>query len=223
MQEHQGSDTSAPCRILLADNDTVRVYNAHEPQWSALITGASSNIGKIANVDFGHTSDEILIFSDFGVKVTLWSLLTSRGVELRDPKFANRGYSFRPETGYLAILTRPGPHDVVLLLAAGTRELLGSFTLATVDAQGLVWSPDGKWLVTWDAASCGYKVLIYTADGHLYRTVRGGQNGNKIGLGVRSVVWSAGGGYLAVGGYDGRITLLNTTTVRSSVPSLPAY
>ncbi|KAI4123866.1 MAG: hypothetical protein LQ347_005978 [Umbilicaria vellea] len=222
IQAHLSSDTASHCRILLADDDTVRVKDAYHPKWSALITGASSTIGKIANVDFGHTSDEILIFSDFGVKVTLWSLTISRGVEVRDPKFANRGYSFRPETGHLAILTRPGAHDVVLLLAPGTRELLSSFTLATVDSQGLMWSPDGKWLVTWDAASCGYKVLIYTADGHLYRTMTGGQDGNRIGLGVRSLAWSAGGAYLAVGGYDGRVTLLNTTTVCSAVLSLKA-
>ena len=219
VQADLDSENLPRCRILLADDDTVRLYDAHDPKWSATITGASSNIGKIANVEFGHTSNEILIFSDFGVKITLWSLVSSRGVEIRDPKFAARGYSYRPETGHLAILTRPTAHDVVLLLAPGTRELLGSFTLATIDAQGLVWSPDGKWLVIWDAASSGYKVLVYTADGHLYRTMTGGQDANNIGLGVKSVAWSAGGAYLAVGGYDGRVSLLNATTVRNSVPS----
>lgn len=219
-REHLGSETPARCRILLADDDTVRVYDAYDAQWSATITRASSNIGKIANVEFGYTSDEILVFSDFSVKATLWSLITGRGVEIRDPRFANRGYSYRPETGHLAILARPEAHDIVLLLAPGTRELLGNFTLDTVDSQGLLWSPDGRWLVAWDAASSGYKVLVYTADGHLYRTITGGQDVDKIGLGVKSVAWSAGGTYLAVGGYDGRVSLLNTTTVRSSVLSL---
>ncbi|MCJ1306326.1 hypothetical protein MMC08_009146, partial [Hypocenomyce scalaris] len=211
-QEHLGSGAPARVHLLLADDDTVRVYNAYDTQWSAVITGASSNFGKIANVEFGNTADEILIFSDFGVKATLWSLITSRGSEIRDPKFTNKGYSYRPETGHLTILTRPTAHDVVMLLAPSTYELLCSFTLATVDAQGLVWSPDGKWLVTWDAASSGYKVLVYTADGHLYRTVTGGQDANKIGLGIKAVAWSAAGAYLAVGGYDGRLALLNATT-----------
>ncbi|KAA6406573.1 MAG: WD40 repeat protein [Lasallia pustulata] len=211
-REYLGSETPARCRILLADDDTVRVYDAYDAQWSATITRASSNIGKIANVEFGYTSDEILVFSDFSIKATLWSLITGRGVEIRDPRFANRGYSYRPETGHLAILARPEAHDIVLLLAPGTRELLGNFTLDTVDSQGLLWSPDGRWLVAWDAASSGYKVLVYTADGHLYRTITGGQVVDKIGLGVKSVAWSAGGTYLAVGGYDGRVSLLNTTT-----------
>ena len=214
-QEHLGSGAPARVHLLLADDDTVRVYNAYDTQWSAVITGASSNFGKIANVEFGNTADEILIFSDFGVKATLWSLITSRGSEIRDPKFTNKGYSYRPETGHLTILTRPTAHDVVMLLAPSTYELLCSFTLATVDAQGLVWSPDGKWLVTWDAASSGYKVLVYTADGHLYRTVTGGQDANKIGLGIKAVAWSAAGAYLAVGGYDGRLALLNATTVNN--------
>ena len=212
-QEHLGSDPPARAHILLADDDTVRVYNAYDTQWSGVITGASSNFSKIANVEFGNTADEILIFSDFGVKATLWSLITSRGSEIRDPKFANKGYSYRPETGHLTILTRPKAHDVVMLLAPSTYEVLCIFTLATIDAQGLIWSPDGKWLVTWDAASSGYKVLVYTADGHLYRTMTGGQDANKIGLGIKTVAWSAAGAYLAVGGYDGRLALLNATTV----------
>ena len=198
----------------------MRVYDAYDSQWSAKITAASSEMGRIANVEFGRTSDEILVFSDFGLKVTHRSLISSRGVEIRDPKFATRGYSFRPEMGHLAILTRQTAHDLVMVLAPVAKELLASFTLATVDAQGLVWSPNGKWLVTWDAASSGYKVLVYTADGHLYRTMTGGQNASKVGLGVKSVTWSAEGTYLAVGDYDGRVSLLNATTVRSSVSSL---
>jgi hypothetical protein len=61
-----------------------------------------------------------------------------------------------------------------------------------VDAQGLKWSPDGRWLAVWDSASSGYKVFIYTPDGHLYRTYTGTENGFN-GLGVKIIEWSPKG------------------------------
>ncbi|MCJ1408361.1 hypothetical protein MMC19_002436 [Ptychographa xylographoides] len=205
----------APLRILLADDDTIHVYDVDDTQWHVVIKGASSSTGRVANVEFGHTQDEVIVFSDFGLKATVWSLLTSRGVEVRDPKLPSGGHCFRPNTGHLAILTRETAKDVVLMLKPGTRELEKSFTLGTVDAQGLEWSPDGRWLVTWEAASAGTAVFIYTADGHLYKTYHGGQDVDTPGLGVRTLEWDCHGRYLAVGDHNDRVTLLSATDFQS--------
>ena len=199
--------------VLLATDQTVYVYDVQQPANTATINGACGNLGKIAAVDFGYSPNEILVFSDFGAKVTIWSTITSRGVEIKDPKLAVRGYSYRLQTGHLAILTRPAAHDVLMLLTPTTYTLLESVDIPTVDAQGIKWSPDGKWLVIWDASSSGYKVLIYTADGHLFRTFVGGQDANTIGLGVKTVEWSPTGVILAIGDYNDCITLLGRTTV----------
>ena len=82
-----------------------------------------------------------------------------------------------------------------------------------VDAQGLKWSPDGRWLAIWDAPSAGYRVCVYTADGHLYREYNGPAMGDAPGLGIRSVEWSPRGDFLAIGGFDRRVTFLSTRTV----------
>ena len=200
-------------RILIASEDTVRILGPTQPEWHAEIRGADSNIGKIANVDFGYTSNEVVVFSDFGIKVTVWSLVTSRGVEIKDPKFVKKGYGFRPRTGHLAVIIRETVHDLLMLLAPGTHELVKAISLATVDAQDLQWSPDSRWLAIWDSTSSGYKVLIYTADGNLFRTFSGGQDIDSVGLGVRTVGWSPKADFLAVGDYDDRVTLLIKNTV----------
>jgi len=200
-------------RFLLADDDTIHLYDASDPQWHVTINGASNNSGKIAGVDFGYTASEVVVFSDYGLKATIWSLLTSRGVEVRDPKFSSRGYSFRPRTGHFAILTRETTRDMVMVLAPGTRELENSFALATIDAQGLKWSIDGRWLATWESASAGYNVLIYTSDGHLFRNYSGGQDVDRPGLGVKTVIWEPSQRYLVVACYNNQITLLSSTTV----------
>ena len=200
-------------RFLLADQDTVHVYDLSDSRWHAMISGASSSIGSISNVEFGSTKDEVLVFSDFGVKLTLWSLITSRGVEIRDPKFPFGGHSLRPKSGHLVVLTRIGTRDTVLSLSADSRELLWSWELPTVDAQGLKWSSDEKWITAWDAASYGSALYVYTAQGHLFRTYYGRQDPEALDLGIKCVEWDPLGKHLAIGSCDGTITLLRNGTV----------
>lgn len=206
-------------RVLLASGDTILIWDIGDSQWSAVINGATSNLGEIARVYFGFTANEILVFSSFGVKVTIWSLASSRGYEIKDPKSLPTCYDYRPRTGHLAILTRDSAHDTLMLLAPGTCELIRSVDLPTVDAQGVKWSPDGQWLAIWDAASMGYKVSIYTADGHLFKVYSGGQDADNIGMGVKTLNWSLTDCSLNIGGFDQRIVLLqrNTVSCRSQI------
>lgn len=200
-------------RVLIADNDVVLVWDIEDPQWHAEINGAASNLGQFDNVQFGYTANEILIFSAFGVKATIWSLLNRRGVEIKDPKNFSPCYDYRQRTGHLAILVRAAAHDALHLLAPGNQELVTNIELATVDAQGVKWSPDGRWIAIWEAASYGYKILIFTADGHLYKTYSGGQDHDNIGLGIMTVNWSPSGNFLTVGDFNQRVVLLSTNTV----------
>ena len=203
---------SVPQRLLLADDDSVRVWDIYATNWHGVIDGAGGGLGKIAHVDFGCDADEVLVFSDFAVKLTIWSLTTGRSIDIRDPKFSSRGFGYRPRTGELALLTRPAACDVVTLHARTTYKVLGSFKPSTSDAQGLAWSPDGRWITIWDAPSTGLRVLIYTADGHLFRTYCGSADDGSGGLGVRSLEWSHAGDFLAVGDHDKRVILLNGIT-----------
>lgn len=212
VHEGYGGGQSEP-RLLLANEDTVHIYDVSDPQWHAVLDGASSNTGKIANVEFGHTVNEVIVSSDFSLKTTIWSLLTSRGIEIKDPKVSSCGSSLRPSSGHLAVLTRDTMKDVVMILTPGSRGVDNSFTLTTIDAQGLKWSPDGRWLATWEVASVGFTVLIYTADGNLFKTYHGRQDMDMPRLGVRMVEWEPSGRYLAVGDYDNQIHLLSAQTV----------
>lgn len=73
----------------------------------------------------------------------------------------------------------------------------------------------------WDAASAGTRVLIFTADGQLFRTYTGLPGSDtSFDLGVRSIEWSPVSSargvseVLAVGKVDGSVDLLKSTTVR---------
>ena len=202
-----------PGRILLADDNTVRIYDVNDPTWHAVIDKAASNLGRIVEVAFGNTKDEVVVVSNFGVKLTIWSLLNSRGVEIRDPKYLVKCYHHRPTTGHMAILTRPATQDVLMLLQPGSHELIKSVELPTTDAQEVAWSPDGNWFAIRDTASSGYKMLIYTADGNLYKTFSNSRNDVDMSLGVKCIQWSPSTGTLVIGDNDGGITLLGKNSV----------
>ena len=222
IQQRGDDEKQSQCnRILLADDDTVRLYDVNDPSWSALIERAASNLGRIADVAFGYNPNEFLVFSDFGVKLTIWSLTTSRGVEIKDPKYTMPCYSFRPRTGHIAILARPAAQDILMLLSPSKHELILSIELPTVDAQEVSWSSDGCWLAIRDAASSGHKVLIYTADGQLFKTYSGVADDISIGLGLRRMAWNPSNGVLLLGDYSDNVTILSKNTVITTWPNEP--
>jgi WD40 repeat protein len=206
-------------------------------------------MGKNVHVDFGNTENEVVVFSDFTSKATVWCLQTGRTVEIRDPKFSGkegRGWGYRPDpnakiagrAALLAILCRTGGQDVLLLLAPRTHDVVRREELPTVDAAGMKWSRDGRWIAVWDAASSGYHLHIFTADGHLYRsisreTMDEHDQWSVEGLGIKSVEWVPGNQWLAVGGWDRRVRILSTRTFspvvfldhtsQIQVPSAPVY
>ena len=185
-----------------------------DPTWKASIEGAASNLGQIHSVAFGRTADEILVQSDFGVKLTIWSLITRRGAEIRDSKAGQRCYALRPKTGHLAVLTRPTAQDVLMLVAPNSHEVVKNVDLGTIDAQEIQWSVDGSWIAVRDLPSAGHRVQIYTADGQLFRTFSGVDDPTELDLGVRCMAWSPAG-LLVLGDQNGRVILLSKTTVRT--------
>ncbi|KAL9576379.1 MAG: hypothetical protein Q9212_007146 [Teloschistes hypoglaucus] len=202
-------DSGRSPRLLLADDARIIVYDVTNPQACAEITGATS-LTKLASVDFGYTPDEILVLSDFGWKLQIWSLKTKRAVEIKDPKSVASSYSYRPRTGHLALLTRPAAHDILLIMASDSHEILSTWELATVDARGVKYSPDGNWLVVWDTASAGCRVLLLTADGHHFKTFS--IPDPELSLGVSCVHWGPRSECVAIGDCGQSVTVLSKNT-----------
>ena len=206
------SDKNNHSRLLLCDPQAVRIFDVQDGSWKASIDGATGNVGQISNVCFADSPDSILVFSDFGLKLTIWSLATGRGVEIKDPKPGETSYDLRPDTGHLALLTRNSAQDILMIFSPSSHKLLKSVDLGTIDAQEVQWSLDGRWLAIRDTSFAGHRVQIYTADGQHFRTFSGVGDPDEIGLGIKSMSWSTSGS-LILGDYNSTITLLNKTTV----------
>ncbi|KAI0408714.1 hypothetical protein F4802DRAFT_362453 [Xylaria palmicola] len=207
-------------RVLVATPDRFHVFSAPHGDFRGVVQVPQPPATKPAFVTFGATDDEVCVFSPVGIKMTMANLVSSKAVEISNPKFfsapfAPRGCSFRPGTRHLALLTRTAGKDIVSIHSPDTREIQRSWYPETVDAQGISWTLDGKWLVVWDSPGHGTRVLLCTHDGHAFKDWRGEHpqsamnNMDQYGPGVKSLAFSPDGRFTAVAHGSNRISILN--------------
>ena len=208
-------------RVLVASAENVRVYSATHLQFSANVANPTSGTAKVTCVAFGATEDEICIFSDFGLKMSIVNLSTSTTVDITTPKFyhsisAGKGFAYRPHTRNLTLLTRGGGKDIISIHARESQEVVRSWNPDTIDAQAIAWSMDGRWIAILESASQGHKICVYTADGHLFTTWNGPHPTSHedmdldLGAGIKMFSWNRTGTFAAIGDHSKRVTILST-------------
>lgn len=215
-------------RLLACFADQINVYSASGPGYRAVIRNPATPNLKPTFVQFGPSDDDILMCSSYGLKFSIFDLATSKTVEIANPKFhqatsASRGFSLRPGSAHLSILTRVAGKDIVSIHHPKTREVLRSWHPETADAQGLAWTPDGRWLILWEAAGQGHKILFYTSDGHLFKTWSGSslfeaeEKHYELGAGVKLCQLSPDGARIAVCDHTRSVCVLDTESAAESM------
>ncbi|KAF9941924.1 WD repeat-containing protein wrap73 [Modicella reniformis] len=157
-------------------------------------------------------------------------------------------YNLRGDLQYLAIVTRNGREcrDHVSIYATEnywTKPPIFTFGIATEssggikDAEGIVWSPDGRYLVVWENPVIEFKIAVFSMDGRCVGSYVATQDSESFnngahqilsfgggGMGVKSVCWHPRSKLLALGGYDQKIRMLNHSTWKSILEfSHPAH
>ncbi|KAE8144421.1 Quino protein amine dehydrogenase [Aspergillus avenaceus] len=214
-------------RLLHASDARVLIWQLNPLQLHAEIESIEPGA---LNIDFGSDENEVIIFHAWNTKLTIYNLETGRCQVIKSPKFAHtNGCGYRSKTKQFAVILKPDTSDLLTIHEPRSYELINRALLPTVDAQGLKWSPDGRWIAVWDTASAGTKVLIFTADGQLFRTYTGPPGfDSSFDLGVRGIEWSpvANSGvsdYLAVGKVDGSVDILRCKTFSCSTTLSHAF
>ncbi|KAJ5099991.1 hypothetical protein N7532_006992 [Penicillium argentinense] len=207
-------------RLLVASDSRISVWQLDQLQLFAEIENLEPGT---LNTEFGAYENEILVFHAWHTKMAIHSLDTGHSSMIKSPKFSHHlGFGYRPQTRQFAILLKPESSDLLTIHEPQSYSLINRVVLPTFDAQGLKWSPDGRWIAVWDAASSGTKVLIFTADGQLFRTYTGpSEVDESFDLGVKLIEWSPAGNVrasdiLAIGKVNGNIDLLRTRTFSCS-------
>lgn len=220
------SPSSSRLLVLAAQGICVYDLPAGSASLHASIKNPISGPGKPSHVQFGYDDGEIIVFSTHGLKVLVFNLSTAKAVEIVSPKWyhpasAPRAYSVRPSTGHLVLLTRVGGRDMLSIHDPASRQLQRSWHPETNDSQGVTWSPNGQWLLVWDAAIHGRRLLLYTSDGQLFRSLDGCNNGldeiTALVHGIRFCRFSPNGELCVVCDHSPSVAILETGSWRRDV------
>ena len=215
--------------LLIASAHQIHVFPAADDDFHATIRNPLPPAAKPVLVGFGASDYQICLCSSLGLRFAIFDLRSSKAVEVANPKFhatpsaCCRGFCFRPRTGHLSILTRTSGKDMISIHDPDSVQAQRSWYPDTVDAQGLIWAPDGNWIVTWEAPAHGHKVLFYSADGNLLKTWSGPQplvaadSDLRLGPGVKLLEFSADARRLAIGDSSRRICVLDMASVTESL------
>lgn len=215
--------------LLIASVDEIHVFSAREEDdLHATVRSLVPPAAKLVYAGFGAADTDVCVCASLGLKFAIFDIKSSRVVEIANPKFhtaatVRKGFCFRPETRHLAVLSRTSGKDMISIHNPQTKALQRSWSPDTIDAQGIVWSADGKWLVAWESAAHGHKVLFYTPDGNLLKTWSGPRAlvptdvEAKLGPGVRLLALSPDARCLAIGDSSRRICMMNMAYVTESL------
>ncbi|KAL7798142.1 hypothetical protein V8C37DRAFT_246677 [Trichoderma ceciliae] len=212
-------------KFLVSTADQLDVFPAlRRSKFHAAVRNYSSISGKPSLIQFGARDTEVLIWSASGLKLVVIDVCSSGAVEIASPKFhqaasASRGLSLRPGTGHLALLARSGGRDIVSIHHPVDRQVLKSWCPETLDAQGLAWTPDGQWLLLWESAVQGHRLLIYTADGEHFRTITASHllkgPDADLELGIRICQLSSNAELCAIGDHSRDVAVLRAQSWRA--------
>jgi WD40 repeat protein len=199
----------------------VHVFKLRDEQWSSRIDVGAEGLVKAAWAPDGRT---ILCFSEWGIRVTAWSIVTGKASYMQFPIHPDRGYAFRSDGRYFILAERHKSKDTLGVYdAAESYKLVRHFPLPTSSLASLALSPTGNHVAFWEGL-LEFRIHIVTLTGEKLGSFSPEPD---PGLGVRHVAWHPNGAYLAVGGWSDKIYILDSLTwspaITLEVPSrIPA-
>lgn len=190
--------------ILLAFYKTgiCEIKSIQNDEWNCTINESQSGV---IYSRWTPDSRKVLIFNDFSVRMSIWSLIDKSTVYINSPKYPDKGISFSSNGYFMALAERDKSKDSIGIYFVGDWSLVSHFNTDTYDLADIAWSKDNTSIIVWDCElEC--KQLVYSPTGNLLSSYEAytGQ------LGIRNFVLSSNGLSLAVGYNDNILRLFNT-------------
>ncbi|KAF8320268.1 WD repeat-containing protein 8 [Clavulina sp. PMI_390] len=197
--------------VLAARGNMVLVFDATNEDWNASIQVGMEGLTRALWAPDGRT---ILCFSEWALRVTVWSLTTGRSTYIQFPKFAGRGYSFSPNGQYFILAERHKSRDTIGVYDVREEyKMLRHFGLPTSSLASFALSPVGDRLALWDGP-LEYTLHMINLSGQVLGTFTPEPD---PGQGIRCVAWHPSGRLVAVGGWDDKFHVLDVLTCRPIV------
>ncbi|KAJ7706304.1 WD repeat-containing protein 8 [Mycena rosella] len=188
-----------------AKRGVVRVAKIQDENWIARI---ESGIEGLVKAEWAPDGRTVLCFSQWGLRVTVWSLVTGTATYIQFPLHPDTGYAFRADARYFVLAERHKSKDTIGVYdTADAYKLVRHFPLPTASLASLALSPTGNHLAVWEGP-IEYKLCVVSLVGDVLGTFCPDPD---PGFGIRRVAWHPSGMFLAVGGWDDKIHVLDLT------------
>ncbi|KAG2154719.1 WD repeat-containing protein 8 [Suillus clintonianus] len=189
-----------------AKKGIVEVFKLRDETWNARIEAGAEGLLK---AEWAPDGRHILCFSQWGLRVTIWSLVTGNATYIQFPIHPDRGYAFRSDSRYFVLAERHRSKDTVGVYdTTDSYKLVRHFPVPTSHLSSLALSPTGNHIAVWEGI-LEYKLHILSLAGDVQGTFSPEPN---LGFGVRNAAWHPTGMFLAVAGWDDKIHILDGLT-----------
>jgi WD40 repeat protein len=189
-----------------AKKGIVEVFKLREENWNARI---EAGVEGLLKAEWAPDGRHVLCFSQWGLRVTIWSLVTGNATYIQFPIHPDRGYAFRSDSRYFVLAERHRSKDAIGVYdATDSYKLVRHFPVPTSNLSSLALSPTGNHIAIWEGI-LEYKLHILSLAGDVQASFSPKPN---PGFGVRNAAWHPTGMFLAVAGWDDKIYILDGLT-----------
>ena len=177
------------------------IRSISNPKWTCTINESQSGI---INCLWTPDSRKIILFNDFNVRLSIWSLVDKSTVYINSPKFNDKCITFCEKGNFMALGERQSGKDFIGIYFTGDFSLVSHFQVGTFDMCDLIWTKDATNLIVIDTP-LEIKFLVYSPTGNLIFSCEP----YLYGLGIEIAKLSSNSHTLGIGFNDGIIRLYN--------------
>jgi WD40 repeat protein len=194
--------------------NAIQVFSVQDAEWKCRI---NEGVAGLLSARWAPDSRHVLVESDFGIQISVWSLSEVSCQVISYPKQGcSNGISFSEDGKFMAVAHRIDLHDHIGVYSTSPWSELSKFKCSKEtgnDLSTLQWTPSGAYIVASDS-HLQYNVAVYTPTGDVVTVYEA----YTQALGLRQTVFHRPAApmtemcpLVALGSYDGNVRLVSST------------
>lgn len=187
--------------VVMSKRNVVEARAVYEEEWACKV---EDPLLGILYARWAPDNRHILTFSDYQMRLSVYSLIDKSITHIKHPKYPDKGISFTSDGKFMALVERKETKDYIGIYHTGEWKLVNYIQAETFDLNDITWSPDNSVILCVDTP-LEYKLLVFCpAQGLLCK-----YQPYEYGLGIKSFKFADNSLYCAVGSYDEKLRLFN--------------
>ena len=216
---------------LILSRTSVQIFSLEDPEWKCRIT---EGVAGLIGARWCPDSRNVITESDFGIQLTVWSLMDSTSQVISYPKQTNTSggnniasgsnIAFSDCSRFVAVLHKIDLADHIAVYSMSPWSEISKFKCkeSNNDVMSIQWTPNSAHIIA-ISSHLQYKVLIYSSSGELisayeaYTQMLGIRNATihrypcNIQNGIANMVDIPPCPLIALGSYDSKVRLMSSS------------